>query len=628
VPFSLHARTIALLFLLAPVAAPLAARDLSWPRLEVDARLEADGSLSFSETQTMLFDGDWNGGERVFRLESGQRVEVDRMVRIDDDGEEHAMARGDLDVVDHWQWVSSGTLRWRARSPEDPPFAHTTRIYRIEGRYVGILLGSGPSYVLDHDFAFTNRDGVIDRLVVHLALDPAWRVADGTPLDFEAGPLPPGSGYVVRLDLDYVGNGEPGQATVHRLGWSWTLGGLALLWLFALWRWRVWSARDRAVGRFEPLPPPAAIDRAWLEEKIFSVPPEVVGAAWDRRVGPAEVAAMLARLVQQGKIESSIERRKHWFGGEDVMTMRLKVPRESFSSEEAPLIAGMFPLGDEIDSEQLRKHYRNRGFDPASKIRAGLERDVKRLRGFNHPIPSPRAKPTLLLVLAALLLFAVGFVLTRDASAIGIVGGLLVMAAPVLVLAGVARSWLTAVVVPVAGIAFELLLASAAIAGAATVPAFPLAGLGGAILLQAALVRSMFNLLATREGPETLARRREMLAARNFLRAELERARPNLEDSWFPWLVAFGLAPQVDRWCSSFGSAITGEIGGMSTMGGSHSTAGGWSGGGGAFGGAGATASFAAAVSTMASGVSSGGSSSGGGGGGGGSSGGGGGGGW
>jgi hypothetical protein len=51
-------------------------------------------------------------------------------------------------------------------------------------------------------------------------------------------------------------------------------------------------------------PPRAAaeeIDEAWLQEHIFSYPAEVVGTAWDRSVGEAEVAALLAL---EGKLES------------------------------------------------------------------------------------------------------------------------------------------------------------------------------------------------------------------------------------------------------------------------------------------------------------------------------------
>ena len=49
------------------------AKELYWKALEVEARLESDGTLAISEVQRLVFTGDWNGGERKFRLGRGQR---------------------------------------------------------------------------------------------------------------------------------------------------------------------------------------------------------------------------------------------------------------------------------------------------------------------------------------------------------------------------------------------------------------------------------------------------------------------------------------------------------------------------------------------------------------------------
>src|SRR5512145_825225 len=68
---------------LAALAAPAGARELHWSALEVEATLESDGTLAISELQRMVFTGDWNGGERVFRLFAGQELELLRIVRVD-----------------------------------------------------------------------------------------------------------------------------------------------------------------------------------------------------------------------------------------------------------------------------------------------------------------------------------------------------------------------------------------------------------------------------------------------------------------------------------------------------------------------------------------------------------------
>ena len=58
------------------------AKELHWRAIEVAARLESDGTLAVSEVQRMVFTGDWNGGERKFRLGAGQTLTLDRMVRL------------------------------------------------------------------------------------------------------------------------------------------------------------------------------------------------------------------------------------------------------------------------------------------------------------------------------------------------------------------------------------------------------------------------------------------------------------------------------------------------------------------------------------------------------------------
>ena len=50
-------------------------------RLEVDARLDAAGHLEVAETQTIVFTGDWNGGERKINLRPHQQLSAVRMSR-------------------------------------------------------------------------------------------------------------------------------------------------------------------------------------------------------------------------------------------------------------------------------------------------------------------------------------------------------------------------------------------------------------------------------------------------------------------------------------------------------------------------------------------------------------------
>lgn len=113
-----------------------------------------------------------------------------------------------------------------------------------------------------------------------------------------------------------------------------------------------------------------------------------------------------------------------------------------------------------------------------------------------------------------------------------------------------------------------------------------------------------FHLAGTRDAPEAVRLRRQLAEIRRRFAAELGRPNPGLADAWLPYLLAFGLDRQVDRWFSSFGGHVThhGSTGTTAWTSGSGSSPQ-WTGGGGAFGGAGASASWAAAAAGLAAGV-------------------------
>lgn len=635
--------TAAVAFLSLAAGAP--AKELYWKALEVEARLESDGTLAISEVQRMVFTGEWNGGERKFRLGRGQRLTLDRLVRLEPGSTTgRELVRGSLDEVDRYDWAAGDTLRWRSRLPSDPPFDSSELAYRIDYRITGALRRIGErAYQLDHQFAFTERDGVIERLVVRLALAPEWRSASGLPVSWELGPLAPGEGFVLTTDVAYEGAGLPANAAPPQLPVWMRLAVVAAFVVGAQLFLGATRRRDRALGRFAPVER-QAIDGTWLEERVFSLPPEVVGALWDRTVGSAEVAATLARLTQEGKLKTDVTVSGRIFKSENLH-LELLADRASLTDYEAKLIDGLFGGARVTDTESIRKRYKSTGFDPAAKIRSGVEARLKRVRGFADGSPKPAWKPTALLLLAGvgtLVLLALG-------SAAGLFRGSTPGAIPLciglpiaLVLAAI-PGWVGALagqgrVGGLGGPYFGLLLSELAMAGAfwgfSGWPAASAGLLFGGLLFALALARSHANILATRESAESLARRRELVLARDYFAAELAKERPQLDDRWFPYLLAFGLAPKMERWFRRFG-AVAGAGGGFTTVAsgggglGSSGGTGGWSGGGGAFGGGGASATWAMAATAMSAGVSAPSSSGGsGGGGGGGSSGGGGGGGW
>jgi hypothetical protein len=611
---------LAVLLLLAalPAVSPPAAaaeRALSWRSVALQARLDRDGLLHVTETQEMVFTGDWNGGERRFPVDLGEALVLRRLSRVEPGGREVPLVEGDLDEVDRYDWAEKRTLRWRSRLPSDPPFDHTPLTYRLEYEMRGVVhpMGDG-KYRLAHNFLFPDRPGPVDRFSLDLALDPAWRSEEIFPAHMEEHDIAPGAGFRFPLLLFHRGPQPPAAVPIpppgNLAGNLWAAVLLAVL--PALLACLLW--RERRRGRFAALPVPPEGDTRFLERELFSLRPEEVGALWDRRIGPPEVAAILARLTAEGKLESRVTPGKK---GKGSLALALKQPLASFAAGyERDLLAALFFDGrTEVDTADLRAHYKTSGFDPAKLVR----RDLQARLAAEMPAPdaAPRPWPEILLAAAAIAAFALEIARygapALPAAVAALVGTLVLYP----LAAWGAYRWRDRIdhLLP-ASLSF-LLPSLIALAGA-LVLAFPsagsplLAGFWTAIALPLATVAFFWSIAhwaMSREKPEAIALRKKLAAARELFRRELESPKPRLQDAWFPYLLAFGLAQEADRWSAAFGANTTTIHVPTPTAGGSGSGAG-WTGGGGSFGGAGATAGWAAAATGLAGGVASAGSSS------------------
>jgi uncharacterized membrane protein YgcG len=454
----------------------------------------------------------------------------------------------------------------------------------------------------------------------------------------------------VTLRLAFSGAGAPAAVARpprvrERLSPLWLAPAALGLLAFALVRLRRYLAHEQRNGRFAPLPPAESIDDAWLAEHVLKYPPEKIGSLWDDKVGAAEVAAVLARLVQEGKLKSRID--KHgWLFTQDVLYLEIPTPRPALNSYEDALIKALFVDGDSTDTDKIRKHYRreHKPFDPGA-ILARYLRLNDRVSDANRAAIKGGWKLSAALALVALAALAASvYAESRDeigpefvlaAALLGVASVIFYVA---LSLIGLAlryevvkpRAQLAALLI-VYSVYVGLLLLGAWLASAYLgAPVLVLIAALGALLLNLALNRAL-----TRVSPAHLAERKNLTAARAYFAGQLSRHAPRLQDAWYPYLIAFGLGREMDRWFERFGAESGGTISpsagtfgrGSSSHGGPAPT---WTGGGGTFGGGGASGAWSAAAGAMAAGVtaSAAGAGSGGGGGGGGSSGGGGGGGW
>ncbi len=605
-------------------AAPIRAQEkiLSWPSISVTAHLDADGRLHVRERQQIRFSGDWNGAERRFAVGFGQRFDFESITRIDSANDAPVpMVENDIDRVDGFAWLDGQLLRWRSRLPEDPPFDNTLRTYELAFTYSNILEVDGDTtYSLAHDFAFTDREGDIDRFTLRLTLDSAWRAPVDFTGEYETSAVTPGNGVVVTVPLVRVIATPPGA--VRRGASSSTR--FALLAALAAGLVAVFArlmVHDGRLGRFAKVPSADTITPAWLETEVFAHLPEVAGAAWDDSTAQPEVAATLARLVQEGKLSSRVETEKVLIFRKHVLHLELKAARVSLRPHERALVDALFGTSEKTtDTERVRKRYASSGFDPASTIRSGLASYVDAIAPAGTTTKASKWI-TLGLILSAIALLFVG--ISRSGFDAAVAAVVLFTSLPAYAVARVAAAvWKRRIVdygiaglfmigVPLAFAAVFsriLLLENAYRTGA-----FVLAGL---VVWLVALANSVSNGGRMAQSADRIAVRKRLVGARNFFRAELSKPSPQLVDAWYPYMLAFGLGSHVDRWFKAFGAASTGvastsmrtgsdlgSSGGGSGFGGSGGSGFTGFGGGGGFSGGGGGASFGAAIGSMAASV-------------------------
>lgn len=607
------------LLLVLALSVPVSAKSLHWRALDVRAHLDRDGNLRLVEKHVMVFDGDWNGGEREFDLRPMQSLTVQKITRVEG-GREITLTQGDLDAVDHWDFAGDGVVRWRSRLPEDPPFANRELTYVVEATYGNPLVaGDAPQeFVLDHDFGLPNREGVIERFSLALTFDPVWGAVQ--PVHLTQQNVQPGANAIVSTPLRFGGAGDPAgfrRPIDRRI----PRGALAIFGAGVLLLVIKFLLQERPTGRFARIVPQ-------FDDAVLKLRPEAAGAVWDAGIGAPEVAAVLARMTQEGKLASRAEGK--------TLHLTLKVTRHELTGYERELVQKLFFGGrDQTDTDSIRAHYRSTGFDPASAIRSGIEETLVRAVNWQQKVPRFRvATHAILLTIALAIAVALAFLGSQDDLVMTlIVAGATAFLTLFACLAARECSRSIAGAGTFVGAFFILLMPSLPlIIGYALASNFDLRphtlfGLG---LWTLALVNLVLDMLKIQDPPELIAFRKRIAGARRFFIRELESGTPQLRDEWFPYVLAFGLGKHVDRWFRAFGGARAGTTGtwtSSSSSSSSSSSGSSWTGGGGAFGGAGASGTWAVAAGSIAAGVAAP-SSSGSGGGGGSSSGGGGGGGW
>ncbi len=545
-------------------AATALADELRWRSLDVKATIDDDGTLHASERHTMIFDGEWNGGQRTIPLRAlppQQQLTFDRVARVVSKTKTVELTRvSDApDQIDEYGVYNNGTtIRWRARLADDPPFRGRRITYVIDYTLTNVLVRSGAPLRLDHDFVPPDRPGPIEHFSLIVELPKSL---NQPPIKIARDDIPPGEGVVVRetywLPKDASvppalqpaaaapvvavappapPKKEPSRTKTPVTPFTAQVIAFVLIVLALLFAFRFFFG-ERAAGRFARVP---RDQREWVDEFLSKLDAEVVGFAWDGVVGQDEVAAILARMTAEGKIASS--------AGQGDMTLKLLVPFDTLRGYEADLVQALFLGRNETTTRAVREHYAASGFDPARVVAHHVQSAPFGLPQWED---EERGEWVVFWVLAALtfvLAIAGGSRSDVDAGVVLVSGFLACLAGGLTLLFTIgAKRALTAVgvrfffglLVPFCSVAFAAF-------GIVKGPVIPIHHLTAMMLASAALTLVVFAVerMKIDQTRQKVEFRRNLAAAREWLKAQVSTAGTPIPDLWIPYLYALRLANQ------------------------------------------------------------------------------------
>ncbi len=223
----------------------------------------------------------------------------------------------------------------------------------------------------------------------------------------------------------------------------------------------------------------------------------------------------------------------------------------------------------------MKRHYKSKGFNPASLIQPALEAQAKELVGPSaHRKWLPLWLPTLIAFVWGVYVLWVAAPATAEGRLLRFLGILL----PLIVLSGIASAtaaaWRGRIDRGLGGVLWflipsglMLLLAGAVVTGFRDVPILSSAfGAGfsfevrlGATLLALAFFNSVINQARSRERAQGIALRKRLASVRRYFQQELDRPQPALRDEWFPYVIAFGLDRDAQDWFKAHGGESAGR---------------------------------------------------------------------
>jgi hypothetical protein len=542
--------------------------EVVWERWDVFANLDNEGTVVVTETMVARVNGGEAGLDRRLPAGTDQEIVIRKFVRVE--GIEQQEVAGMV--------FRDGELTWGIRADSDPLWNNQLLTFRLEYELRGALapawdIPAGPGsflyrkkfphfwqrwgetfaawreplgrYRFDHDVAFARFSSEGPReLNYTFKYDTAWKHPQ--PKAELNARVTRESDYRVTELRDYLRPGSPPAVVLWKPAVR--VGSILAFALLALGLWFVFALGEgRRRGWLRQ-----RLDRAWFQQNIAAIPAEIL--AW-RGSATSHVSAfplLLARWRSRGLIEVR-EGPEVDEDGDAILHLRLLGDESRLPGYERAVLKKLFQKGREITPGELREIHAEEGFDPEEVLDDALAEHEE-----GQPASAPTPRPSLfwrilrglmplLFVASAVLILIEAFRSQyndplEDAMYLG--GGFVVLglAASLIAASRGALVAALALLVPILAAVPGLI----ALNFQHTLPLLPEGSVGLALLafwFVAAL------LLIARAG-ETGVTPEQQLAAlgQSFVRRELGRQRPNLDDAWLPQIIGLGCGPSVEGW--------------------------------------------------------------------------------
>ena len=563
-------RVLAALLLLA-AAAPLHADE--WTLIDVRARIANDARVTVVETHDIVLEHTGRNTFRTFGLGADQAIRLTAITRIGPDGEPHPLkAVETVDGPDEYRYYDRGHVYFSI-----PALGEQVAVqYRFEYELAGAVtpawaIAAGPGsrasdeqelfwpwerighvvadwrsawpalttrYRFDHDVLLPSREGpgyTFRRIDYRLEYDTAWR--DIAPAG-DVGAATHGA-YRAHQVFDYLGPGTPAQATVPQAFMR--LASVAAVPIAGTLGWLLVVV----AARLRRGPP---IDRTFVDTRFLPRAPEEIafGLAGER----ATIVDVLSRLAGEAAISIQVDPPAADSEDDPSLHMRRVAPDASLTAFERGVLDDLFGGARDLTTASHRQRHAGRDYDPDAVVERQLRDAGSGTDAAAAGAPKRTGTRWSPACVGLTLVFLAGIVnVFRYAGPLIDVIPILAIWAfvTVMVVTGWPKGWWYPGR-PVRGLVVPLVVLFLLQLTLLLIPNRPLPAEGWAASAIAVVAGYFLILVRSRIPKGRGGVVADLLRMRAYAHAELQRARPQLDDRWIPRLRALGLGPAIDAW--------------------------------------------------------------------------------